>query len=151
MVEDTLKNVTCLIAQMNVRANFTYQLNESEFFVNFLTALYFFFSHDSFKLLINKNHLVLFHTAGEFKNVIYDIPIDAKTDPSASSCDATKDVLNVKWIEGNSFELIFENKNSTYDLSSFTITLNVSSIFTDSAGSCMKSTGLLHNNRNISF
>lgn len=69
------------------------------------------------------------------KNVIYDIPIDAKTDPAKSSCDAAKDVLNVKWSDGNSFELIFEKKNSTYDLSSFTITLNVSSIFNDSAGS----------------
>lgn len=68
------------------------------------------------------------------KNVIYDIPIEANTNPLASSCNISQDVLNVTWSEGNSFELVFEKKNSTYDLSSFTIILNVSNIYNDSAG-----------------
>jgi hypothetical protein len=86
-------------------------------------------------------------------NVIYDIPIDAKTDSTASSCDTAKDVLNVIWGTGNSFELVFDKKNSTYDLSSFTIALNVSSIFNDSAGTCnfQNCAGMLCNLMNFLF
>jgi hypothetical protein len=45
-----------------------------------------------------------------------------------------KDDLQVVWGEGNKFELNFNLENTTYDLSSFTITLNASSLFNDSAG-----------------
>lgn len=86
-------------------------------------------------MLINKNHLVLSSTAQTMKNVVYDIPIDAKADSKASSCGVEKDILIVNWTIGNSFELVFDRNNKTYDLSSFTITLDVSNIFNDSAGS----------------
>ena len=66
------------------------------------------------------------------KNVLYEIPIDSKEDPTKSSCGVDKNVLNVKWDDGNSFELIFSLENSTYNLSNFTITLIPSNIFNDS-------------------
>lgn len=68
------------------------------------------------------------------KNVLYELPIDSKEDPAKSSCGKDKDVLSVKWEVGNNFELIFSLENSTYNLSNFTITLNVSNLFNDSMG-----------------
>lgn len=69
------------------------------------------------------------------RNVLYEVPIDSKQDQNMSSCGADTDKLNVKWDIGNSFEVVFSlDKNSTYDLSNFTISLNASSIFNDSTG-----------------
>lgn len=67
------------------------------------------------------------------KNVLYEIPKDAKVNLEKSVCGADKDVLNVTWDFGNSFEVTFSLVDKTYDLSSFNIILNASQIYNDSA------------------
>lgn len=79
-----------------------------------------------------------FFIANALKTVIVEIPADAEVNKTASSCGDKNDTLNVVWGQGNCFELVFERVNSTYDLSSFVITLNVSSIFNDSSGQYQK-------------
>lgn len=77
------------------------------------------------------------------KAVLYQIPAnETLVDSLGSNCGEKEDTLKVSWKFNNSFELKFKSNVSLYDLSSFVINLNVSSLFNDSAGE------LMHNNNN---
>lgn len=97
MVTDKVKNITCLMVQMDVKLNFTYHTNE------------------------NKT-----------KDASYRIPYgQTAVDPTGSNC-GDDDTLRVSWTEGNSFDMVFKANGSRYDLSSFVVKLNTSSLFNDS-------------------
>jgi hypothetical protein len=70
------------------------------------------------------------------KKAVYEIPVADTTIDSSSKCDNEQDNLKVNFGGKNSFELIFNENttSSTYDLSSFKISLDTSNIFNDSAG-----------------
>lgn len=53
---------------------------------------------------------------------------------SGSSCGEKADTLKVSWNANNTFVMKFNANESRYDLSSFVINLNVSSLFNDSQG-----------------
>jgi len=67
------------------------------------------------------------------KNVLYQIPANRTTiNETGSQCGDKENTLKVSWAVGNNFDMKFIANNSFYDLSSFVINLNVSSIYNDS-------------------
>jgi hypothetical protein len=69
------------------------------------------------------------------KTALYQVPGNATTvDKLGSKCGATEDTLKVSWDAGNSFIVNFASNSSKYDLTLLSVTLNVSSLFNDSAG-----------------
>jgi hypothetical protein len=68
------------------------------------------------------------------KNVLYQVPGNATVDQSGSSCGEKEDTLKVSWVSGNNFVMNFASNASKYDLTSFVVSLNTTSLFNDSAG-----------------
>jgi hypothetical protein len=65
---------------------------------------------------------------------LYQIPANTTADMLGSSCGEKEDILKVSWDANNTFQMKFNSNESRYDLSSFVITLNVSSLYNDSQG-----------------
>lgn len=69
------------------------------------------------------------------KTVVYQIPADeTKVDQAESRCGEHEDILKVSWKSNNSFYIKFNTNGSNYDVTSWVISLNTSSLFNDSAG-----------------
>lgn len=98
MVNDASGN-PCLIAEMTIKANFSYNVSDST----------------------------------NVKNILYEIPTNlTKVNVEKSKCDKEQNQLTVDWSIGSSFEILFSKKNTSYELSSLTITINTTDIFKDS-------------------
>lgn len=69
------------------------------------------------------------------KSVSYQIPAnETSVNATGSQCSEKEDTLKVSWKTNNSFAMLFRVNGSMYDLSSFVITLNTSSLYDDSEG-----------------
>lgn len=69
------------------------------------------------------------------KSVSYQIPAnETSVNLAGSKCSEKEDTLMVSWKTNNSFAMIFRANASKYDLSSFVIALNTSSLYDDSEG-----------------
>lgn len=80
--------------------------------------------------------------------MLYQVPANVTSvDKTGSKCSESEDTLKVSWNAGNNFILNFAANNSKYDLSSFVITFNTSSLFNDSAGEFV----MLYNNLSVLF
>lgn len=123
---------------MDVKVNLTYNsLGMEKIYsrnrLNYASAELF-FSHDS--LTVMKK--LLFITDNKSKTVQYQIPAnETSVDPIGSSCGEV-DILKVSWKLGNSFVMTFSSNSTLYDLSTFAVNLNASSLFDDSKGELQK-------------
>jgi len=72
-------------------------------------------------------------TDNSTKTVLYELPINQTLeDSTGSKCGASVNTIKVSWKDGNSFNMTFSSNNSHYDLSSFNVNLNTTSLYNDS-------------------
>lgn len=130
------KNVTCLIAEMKIVVNFTYATTGKPNKIRFKFPLNYALSYESFIMIVLYGiHNTVHFADNKTKEVSYQIPVnETSVDQVGSSCGEKEDILMVSWKTNNSFYMKFNANDSHYDLSSFVVTLNTSSLFIDSAG-----------------
>lgn len=130
---------------MKISVNFTYQalgkLNRmKDFQVVFSTPLVdclicaskHFMTHDYNE---GKNWNISLIADNSTKAALYEVPANVTAvDVLGSGCGDKEDTLKVSWNAGNNFAMNFATNASKYDLASFVINLNTSSLFNDSAG-----------------
>ena len=138
------QNVTCLVVQMDIKVNFNYtttgmsKFRQQNFPLNYASRC----KNQVFFLIRQHNYLWLIDNENEFisldnqtKAVTYEIPAnETLRDDNGSKCGDLEDTLKVSWNINNTFEMTFKLNGTKYDLSSFIIALNTSSLYNDSNG-----------------
>lgn len=126
------------MVSMEIKINFTYTAQGNEFHRIFMFnyAFQISFSHNDDESLNNNKQADLcffFSIDNSVKNVLYQIPSNAKEVEAESNC-GVDDILVVSWNETNKFTMKFSENSTKYALSSFVIAMNTSSLYNDSKG-----------------